>query len=236
MTCSSDELSSLFQVAEAVKEKGLGTCGLIFGIDYTMSNKVQGEKTFRGRSLHDISEDMKNPYQQVIEILGETLEYFDNDRVIPAFGFGDFETKDQGIFSLTEEGYCHGFREVLDTYNMVTPCVKLYRPTNFAPIIYKAINIVEETKKRELKRWCLKASGLLVDVVSQASVGDGPWGVMREFDDKLPDRLFDNFQFVEFNEVMASSMHPPAAFALSCLKEIPHQYKAIKELGYLEDL
>ncbi|XP_053383194.1 uncharacterized protein LOC123540792 isoform X1 [Mercenaria mercenaria] len=250
MTCSSDELSSLFQVAEAVKEKGLGTCGLIFGIDYTMSNKVQGEKTFRGRSLHDISEDMKNPYQQVIEILGETLEYFDNDRVIPAFGFGDFETKDQGIFSLTEEGYCHGFREVLDTYNMVTPCVKLYRPTNFAPIIYKAINIVEETKKyhilvivadgqmtseEDTERAIVKASECALSIIV-IGVGDGPWGVMREFDDKLPDRLFDNFQFVEFNEVMASSMHPPAAFALSCLKEIPHQYKAIKELGYLEDL
>ena len=40
------------------------------GIDYTMSNKVQGEKTFGGRSLHDIDEDeeLLNPYQEVMSV------------------------------------------------------------------------------------------------------------------------------------------------------------------------
>lgn len=30
-----------------------------------MSNKVQGEKTFEGRNLHEISEERLNPYQEV---------------------------------------------------------------------------------------------------------------------------------------------------------------------------
>jgi len=42
---------------------------------------------------------------------------------------------------------CVGFREVLETYNRITPSIKLHRPTNFAPIIYKAIQIVQQTKK-----------------------------------------------------------------------------------------
>ena len=36
---------------------------------------LQGEKSFGGRSLHDFT--VKNPYMEVIEILGQTLEEFD---------------------------------------------------------------------------------------------------------------------------------------------------------------
>ena len=32
-------------------------------------------------------------------------------------------------------------------------------------------------------------------------VGDGPWDLMEEFDDELPQRAFDNFQFVNYTEI-----------------------------------
>ena len=47
-----------------------------------------GEKSFNGKSLHAIS-NIPNPYQQAISIIGRTLSPFDDDNLIPCFGFGD---------------------------------------------------------------------------------------------------------------------------------------------------
>ena len=47
-----------------------------------------GKFSFHGRSLHHIS-NVPNPYEQGISILGQTLSKFDEDNLIPCFGFGD---------------------------------------------------------------------------------------------------------------------------------------------------
>ena len=122
-------------------------CSLVIGIDYTISNVQQGQRTFGGRSLHTLSANTLNPYQRVILTLGETLESFDDDGLIPAFGFGDVQTRDKGVFPLRPPPtICKGFREVYESYNLVTPHVQMSGPTSFAPIIRQAINLTKESR------------------------------------------------------------------------------------------
>ncbi|XP_060599642.1 copine family protein 1-like [Ruditapes philippinarum] len=243
-----DEFHTLDEVQEAIRKQGLETCNLIFGIDYTMSNKSQGLKTFEGRNLHSISDTLINPYQKVMCILGETLEPFDEDGIIPVFGFGDKKCRDKYVFELKPGTKCEGFSDVLDVYNEVTPTIKLGGPTNFAPLIEKAIEIVRETNEYHIlvivadgqvsseeatKKALIEASHYPISIVV-VGVGDGPWGSMKTFDDGLTERKFDNFQFVNFHEVMNKAENPEAAFALNALMEIPEQYKYLKQAGLIQ--
>lgn len=48
----------------------------------------EGKISFGNRSLHAIG-DTTNPYEKAISIIGKTLAPFDEDNLIPCFGFGD---------------------------------------------------------------------------------------------------------------------------------------------------
>lgn len=243
-----ERFETLEEVTRAIREEGIEQCSLIFGIDYTMSNRMQGAISFDGRSLHETKEAKANPYQQVICILGETLEPFHADDTLPAFGFGDKVTKGDGIFPLKADGECEDFSEVLDVYDEITPTIKLSGPTNFVPLIEKAVEIVKE--KRTFHVLVIVADGQVTDeeanikAIVEASqyplsivmigVGDGPWDVMKDFDKKLKGRRFDNFRFVDFHNTSKKARNPQAAIALSALMLIPDQYQTAKKLGLLQ--
>ncbi|KAI4336240.1 hypothetical protein L6164_014789 [Bauhinia variegata] len=258
-----DNYNSLEQVTDALARAGLESSNLIVGVDFTKSNEWTGARSFQRRSLHHIGHE-QNPYEQAISIIGKTLSSFDEDNKIPCFGFGDASTHDQEVFSFyPDERFCDGFEEVLSRYRELVPQLKLAGPTSFAPIIEMAITIVEQsggqyhvlliiadgqvTRSVDTERGQLSIQERqTVEAIEKASeyplsiilvgVGDGPWDMMREFDDNIPSRTFDNFQFVNFTEIMSKNMdrsRKEAEFALSALMEIPSQYKATLELNIL---
>ncbi|XP_052728987.1 E3 ubiquitin-protein ligase RGLG5 isoform X4 [Vigna angularis] len=211
-----DNYRSLDEVTAALANAGLESSNLIVGIDFTKSNEWTAS------------------------------------------------THDQDVFSFfSEERFCNGFEEVLSRYRQIIPCLKLAGPTSFAPIIEMAMTIVEQSGGQyhvlliiadgQVTRSVDTEHGNLspqekntIDAIVKASeyplsivlvgVGDGPWDMMREFDDNIPSRAFDNFQFVNFTEIMTrnvDSSRKETDFALSALMEIPSQYKATIELGIL---
>lgn len=258
-----DNYNSLEEVTEALARAGLESSNLIVGIDFTKSNEWTGKRSFGGRSLHDIGHGL-NPYEQAISIIGKTLAAFDDDNLIPCFGFGDATTHDQDVFSFyPDDRFCNGFEDVLSQYREIVPRLRLAGPTSFAPVIEMAMTIVEQSGGQyhvlviiadgQVTRSVDTGHGQLspqeqktVDAIVEASkfplsiilvgVGDGPWDMMKEFDDNIPAREFDNFQFVNFTNIMAKSipqLRKETEFALSALMEIPSQYKATMELGLL---
>jgi hypothetical protein len=57
------------------------------------SNEWTGKRCFQGRCLHSIGE-APNPYETAISVIGKTLQAFDDDNLIPAYGFGDGECRE----------------------------------------------------------------------------------------------------------------------------------------------
>lgn len=260
-----DRFKNIQEVQSAVRAAGLESSNLILGVDFTKSNTWTGRESFNGKSLHHIAgpESPRNPYEQVIDIIGRTLEEFDDDRLIPAYGFGDATTGSRKCFPFNPSDVpSHGVQAVLERYQEVAAMVDLAGPTSFAPVIHRAIEIVREEQAYhilviiadgqvtdasptgETARAIIEASHYPLSIVV-VGVGDGPWGAMEEYDDQLTERVFDNFQFVDFNRVKieAQAAHRgdtagldarmEARFALNALMEIPDQYSFIKDHGLL---
>ncbi|XP_057770161.1 E3 ubiquitin-protein ligase RGLG3 [Salvia miltiorrhiza] len=259
-----DNFNSLDEVINALREAGLESSNLILGIDFTKSNEWTGKYSFHRKSLHAIG-STPNPYEQAISIIGRTLSPFDEDNLIPCFGFGDATTHDQHVFSFyPDHRPCNGFEEALARYREIVPLLNLSGPTSFAPVIDAAVHIVEKSNFQyhvlviiadgQVTRSPDTLPGKLspqeqatINSVVAASeyplsiilvgVGDGPWDEMKEFDDNLPQRAFDNFQFVNFTKIISEQTETDkkeSAFALAALMEIPLQFKATLTLRYTE--
>ncbi|XP_076059087.1 uncharacterized protein LOC143035869 isoform X2 [Oratosquilla oratoria] len=253
-TAFRDHFASLSEVSCAMRMAGLQKTRVLLGVDFTASNEWQGRRTFNHQSLHKVSprpgRRLLNPYQRVILALGHVLHPFTHGSPIHAYGFGDSTTQDHDVFPFSaNDAGCKDFKEVLTKYTEVVARVTLSGPTSFAPLIRRAVKHVKATgeyhvlviiadgqmdDEDETVSAMVEASCVALSII-MVGVGDGPWELMEDFDDCLPDRYFDNFQFVDFHRAAKNGTSPETSFALQALMEVPDQYKAIKELGFLKN-
>ncbi|ARF08888.1 copine [Catovirus CTV1] len=172
--------------------------------------------------------------------------------LIPAYGFGDIRTKNFKVFNINKNNvFCHRFNQVLDCYNEITPNIKLSGPTSFRPIIMQAIEIIKYTRsyhilvivtdgevidKVQTEQAIVEASNYPLSIIV-IGVGDGPFDNMEKYDDELPERKFDNFQFVNYNKILLECQNKnlpfESIFLLHAPQEIPDQYNYLKRNNML---
>lgn len=99
-----------------------------------------------GQCLHSTASGL-NPYKSVISILCKTLAAFDDDHLIPTFGFGDFHSRDHSLVHFSPDGApVHTMENVLAAYDTAINTLTFSGPTSFAPAIYKAVEIVRASR------------------------------------------------------------------------------------------
>uniref|UniRef100_A0A672SH06 Copine-3 n=1 Tax=Sinocyclocheilus grahami TaxID=75366 RepID=A0A672SH06_SINGR len=118
----------------------MGGCQINFtvGIDFTGSNGDPKSPD----SLHYISPQGVNEYLSAIWSVGLVVQDYDSDKMFPAFGFGAQIPPTWQVWYINNISFNRscislpiGVEGVVEAYRMCLPQVKLYGPTNFAPII-----------------------------------------------------------------------------------------------------
>ena len=240
---------------ESLKQKGVEDCGLILGIDCTISNISTGKKSFSQHHLHDISARKLNFYEKVISIMGGFVELFSQDGRFPVYIFGDDKTRDKRVRPLYQdkEGYeeCFGVAHALAEYRKQIPKICLSGPTSFKPLIQTAIEITKI--KEQFQILIIIGDGAVTDMnetiqaiieaskypilIIMVGVGDGepkkhpkdPWLAMKKLEQEIPERKFMNFHFIPFHKGME-----PQEFAQKTLSKVSTAYKFCLENGMIQ--
>lgn len=98
-----------------------------------------------GQSLHSLATG-NNPYMSVISIIAKTLSAFDDDQLIPMYGFGDVKSRDKALLSFSPSKQAlHGLTAVLQAYQSSINAIQLSGPTSFAPAIWRGIQHVRDS-------------------------------------------------------------------------------------------
>jgi len=232
----------------------MGGCGINFtcGIDFTGSNGDPRDVN----SLHYVGNGQATQYAIALQSVGYIVQDYDSDRLFPALGFGAKIPPENEVsheFALNfnpSNPYCAGIDGILQAYYNAINNVKLWGPTNFAPIInhvarfaqqaaaegngasqYYVLMMLTDGVVTDIDETCqalVAASHLPMSVII-VGVGNADFSLMEFLDGddgSLVDRrgntaARDIVQFVPFRDFQMSSS--PERLASTVLAELPKQ-------------
>ena len=202
-------------------------------VDFTASNGNPADPS----SLHHLKPGLAdNQYSTAIKSVGSIIEDYDSDKLFPGLGFGarvppNMDVSHEFFLNLHPDNpYCQGVDGLLQAYFASLQSVRLYGPTNFAPVIrhvsrfaqayqdgrqYFVLLIITDgiiTDMDETKLALIAASSLPMSVII-VGVGQEDFSAMEALDaddtgvlrfaGKLAVR--DIVQFVEMRKFVRSS-------------------------------
>eukprot|EP00124_Ichthyophonus_hoferi_P005053 Ihof_evm2s653 gene=Ihof_evmTU2s653 len=118
-----------------------GGCELQFvvAVDFTGSN---GHPSNRNSLHYQGNPEGANEYVEAMASVGNIIQYYDADKIFPAYGFGaKVGGRVMDDFALNfnpGNPNCNGVNGIINAYRLSinNPTVELWGPTNFAPIIH----------------------------------------------------------------------------------------------------
>ena len=145
------------------------------------------------------------------------MKEFDETGEIPCYIFGDHDTRDHSIKPLipnAKSANIKGMANVLKSYRETCPSIMMHGPTTMGPIIAEAIRLCQQSRQYHIliimtdggisneeqdALEVIRASNYPLSIIA-VGLGDGPFGVLEKFDNKLKKRKFDNFNFFDFTQ------------------------------------
>ena len=220
------------------------TIKLTIGIDYTSSNKPPNDPL----SLHFLGTNM-NDYEQAIRACGMVVAYYDYNQLFPVYGFGAVikgQDKPNMCFNVNmkQNPEIYTIDNVIEEYRKSFNYLNLAGPTDFCPLIKKAIETIKiENDPLKYHILLILTDGIIndkqetIDALVDGSflplsviiigIGNDHFREMIELDgDDNPitnsrgiKRMRDLVQFVPFNKYKFN----PNELAAQVLEEVPRQ-------------
>eukprot|EP00794_Sanderia_malayensis_P019198 gene19198-21120_t len=230
--------------------RGVEICFTV-AVDFTASNGNPSTPS----SLHFRGNDGLTDYVRALDAVGQICQDYDKDKIFPAFGFGakvppSFAVSHMFPLNGTQDPNCLGINGVIQAYYATVQNVRLYGPTNFAPVINQVAMLSSQEEKMnpgrkyfilliltdgeisdmaQTKRAIVQASYLPMSIII-VGVGRASFDAMVELDGdeqglssngKYAER--DIVQFVPFNKFLGYNGVMGSALAKEVLAEVPEQ-------------
>jgi hypothetical protein len=217
----------------------------VASIDCTGSNNFTGGELFKF-PMHQVTPGQKpeNPYIQALRAIGTAIKLIDTDGSFKLLGFGDKKTKNTKVFKFTKNPL-KSMDECITAYRSKIGTLTLSGPTSFAAIIratiqdirnnwgYRVLFImsdgaVDDECKEETRAAIIEASNYPLSI-SIICVGIADFTEMKKYDEKIPDRRFDNVNTTIWRDYYKDKTDEK--FTCAILGECPKQFLEIKRLG-----